>query len=64
MKKRTLVIVATKFNRTQEAQKVFNDRNWGPVIDESIISEIKKLVNKGKHSSPLMELLWEEWVYE
>jgi hypothetical protein len=64
VKKKILVIVATKFNNTPEADKVFRDRNWGPVKDNSTTPKNKKLVNNGKHSTSLIELLWEEWVYE
>ena len=60
---RRLVIVATKYSNTKEAQEVFERRNWMPMRDESTIPKIKRIVDKGKHSTPLIGLEWEEIEY-
>jgi len=60
---RRLVIVATKYSNTPNAWEVFNQRGWQPIRDESIIPSIKKLVDRKKHSTPLIDLEWEEWEY-
>lgn len=60
---RKLVIVATKYSRTKEAQEVFDQRGWRPIRDESTIPRIKRTVTKDKHSTPLIDLVWEEIEY-
>jgi ubiquinone biosynthesis protein Coq4 len=60
---RKLVIVATKYSNTKDAMEVFERRNWRPMRDESTIPKIKRVVNKGKHSTPLINLEWEETEY-
>jgi hypothetical protein len=58
-----LVILATKFSNTPEAEEVFEQRKWRPVRDESTIPKSHRIVNKGKHSTPLIDLEWEEIEY-
>lgn len=59
-----LVIVATRFNNNEEGRKIFEERNWRPARDQSTIPAKKKLVGKKSHSTPLIDLTWEEWEYE
>ncbi|MEM3368484.1 MAG: hypothetical protein QXP88_00095 [Thermoproteota archaeon] len=56
-----MVIVATKYNNTAEAEEVFNQRNSVPVQGRSTVQEVKKLIERKKHSTPLINLDW-EWV--
>lgn len=60
---RRLVIIATRYSNTKDATEVFEQRNWRPIRDESITSKIKRTVSKGKHSTPLIDLEWEEIEY-
>lgn len=60
---RKLVIVATKYANTPEALEVFEQRNWRPIQDRSTVPKTKKLVSKRKHSTPFIDLEWEEWEY-
>jgi len=60
---RKLIILATKYSNTKEAMETFEKRKWVPVRDESTIPKIKRIVSTGKHSSPLMDLEWEEIEY-
>lgn len=59
-----LVIVATRFRRDSEAQKVFEECGWRPIKDESTIPAKKKLINKNSRRTPLFDLEWEEYEYE
>jgi hypothetical protein len=58
-----LVIVATRYANTKEALEVFEQINWRPIRDESTIPKIQKVVNKEEHSTPLIDLDWEEIEY-
>jgi len=58
-----LAIIATEFNETPEAWEVLNKRGWTRVIDTSTISGNKKLVNKSRHTTPLINVEFEEWEY-
>ena len=60
---RKLIIVATKYSDTKEAMEVFEQINWRPIRDESTIPKIKKIVEKKNHSTPLIDLEWEEIEY-
>lgn len=61
---RRLVIVATGYRKDPEAQKIFNERKWRPIIDESTIPSKKRQVSKKNHRTQLIDLEWEEWEYE
>jgi hypothetical protein len=58
-----LVIVATKYSNTPEAIEVFQRINWRLMRDESTIPKTKRIVRKRKHSTPLIDLEWEEIEY-
>jgi len=55
---RKLVIVATKYNQTPEAQEVFNQRNWHPIQDQSTFSGRRRLIEEDGLSTPLIGLRW------
>ena len=59
-----LVIIATKFNQTPEAEEVFNQRKWGATQDNSSHSGKRRLIEKDRHSTPLIGLDWEWSEYE
>lgn len=59
-----LVIVATKYRHDPEAIRIFEERNWQPVMDESTASSKRKMIGRKHHSTPLIDLLVEEWEYE
>ena len=59
-----LSIKATKFARTPEADEIFDQVGWKPVFDQTIIPEKRKVVNRGKHNTPLLGLEWEEFQYD
>ncbi len=58
---RKLVIVATEYNNTPEAQQVFDQRNWRPTKDLSTHSDKRKLIEKDRLTTALIGLGW-EWV--
>ncbi len=58
-----LRVKVTKFANTPEAWEVFHQRGWERIIDQSKIPEKRKLVNKERHSTSLMDLDIEEWEY-
>ncbi len=58
-----LAIIATVFNDTPEAWEVLHKRNWTRVVDTSTIPGNKKLVNKNRHRTPLIDVEIEEWEY-
>ena len=60
---RRLIILATKYSNTPEALEIFDQRGWQPIRDLSTIPSKKKLVDKKRHSTPLLDLEWEEWEY-
>ena len=62
--KKTLIILATKYSRTPEAEEIFDRRGWTKVFDESKTFPKKKKVNERRHSTPLIDLEIEEWEYE
>jgi hypothetical protein len=59
-----LVIVATKYRHDPEAVKIFEERNWQRVRDESTVPAKKKLVGSEHHSTPLIDVSVEEYEYE
>ena len=59
-----LVIVATRFSKDPEAQKVFEECDWRPIRDESTIPSKKKLISRKNHRTALFDLEWEEYEYE
>ncbi len=59
-----IIIVATKFDRTQEAWEILNQRGWRPVKDESTVPSEKKLVSRDKRNTPVLDVEWEEWEYK
>lgn len=58
---RRLVIVATKFSRSPEADTVLKQRKWLPIEDKSTYSEHRKLIDRGSKSTPLIGIEW-EWI--
>ena len=60
---RKLVILATEYSNTEESRRVFERINWRPIRDESTIPKTKRIVRKGKHTTPLIGLEWEEVEY-
>ncbi len=59
-----LVILATKYNQTPEAQEVFNQRGWKSTQDRSTHSDRTRSVERNKHSTPLLDLDWHWWEYD
>lgn len=59
-----IVIKATKFSRTPEANEVFDSRGWKPVFDQTTIPKKKKTVSTDRYGTPIVELNWEELEYE
>lgn len=58
-----LIILATRYSNTSEAQEIFQRRDWKLMRDDSTIPKIKRVVDKGKHSTTLIDLDWEEIEY-
>lgn len=58
-----IVIKAKKFARTPEADEVFEQRGWAPIYDQTAIPKKRKHVDGGKHSTPLIDVAWEEYEY-
>jgi len=63
MSKRRLVILATQYSGTPEANEIFSQRGWVRVFDESKPLPGKKLIRKDKHSTSLIDLILEEYEY-
>lgn len=59
-----IVIKATKFSKTPEANEVFDSRGWKTVFDQTIIPKKKKIVSTYRYGTPIIELNWEEMEYE
>ncbi len=59
-----IVIKATKFSRSKEADEVFESRGWKIVYDQTVIPKKRKLVNSDKYDTPLINLISEEYEYE
>lgn len=59
-----IVIKATRFARTPEADEVFEQRGWKSVFDQSTIPSKRKIVDRGRHGTPLIDLGWEEIDYD
>jgi len=58
-----LSILATKFRRTPEADKVFDQRGWRTVYDETVIPKVKEVIRRERKETPLIDLLIEEVEY-
>ena len=58
-----LVILATKYARTPEADRVFEKRGWIKVYDRSKASGKRRVVRKDEELTDLIDLLIEEIVY-
>jgi hypothetical protein len=59
-----IVIKATRYSRTPEADEIFEQRGWRPVFDQSIIPSKRRIVDKGSRNTPLIDLNWEELEYD
>jgi hypothetical protein len=60
---RELVILATKYKKSREAEKVFDQRGWVPVDDRSKPLPGKKVIRKQKFSTALIDVLFEHIEY-
>ena len=58
-----LVILATKYARTPDADRVFEKRGWIKVYDRSEASGKRRVVRKDEKLTDLIDLLIEEIVY-
>ena len=59
-----IVIKATRYSRTPEADEIFEQRGWKLVFDQSIIPSKKRIVDRGNRNTSLINLGWEELEYD
>lgn len=59
-----IVIKATRYSRTPEANEIFEQRGWKPVFDQSTIPSKRRIVDIGSHNTSLIDLGWEELEYD
>jgi|GEM_PF-2982472 hypothetical protein len=60
---RRLVILATKYNDTAEADKIFSQRGWRRVRDDTVVPSVKEVVRKSRKETGLIDLEIEEIEY-
>ena len=59
-----IVIKATRYSRTPEADEIFDQVGWKSVFDQTTIPNKRKTVDKGRHGTSLFDLSWEEINYD
>jgi len=58
-----LVILATKYSRTEEADRVFEKRGWIKIHDRSVVPKSRRVVRKDEYLTDLVQLVIEEINY-
>ncbi|MGH9921371.1 MAG: hypothetical protein ACRD38_01320 [Nitrososphaerales archaeon] len=59
-----LAIILEGFNNTPESWELLGQRGYVKISDNTIGSNNKRLVNKHKHTTPLINVEFEEYEYE
>jgi len=53
---RKLDILATKYSRTEEADKIFDELGWVKVVDQTVPIGRPRVVRTSKTSTPIIEV--------
>lgn len=61
--KKKLLILATQFSRSKEADEIFEKRGWTKVTDRTKTLPVSKVVRRSKKETSLFDLIIEEIEY-
>jgi len=61
--KKKLLILATQYSRTKDADEIFEKRGWTKITDRTKTLPVREVVRKSQKKTSLFDLIIEEIIY-